>query len=184
MDDNIKTAVRSLRQGKVIAYPTEAVYGLGCDPFNIDAVSQVLRIKGRTFEKGFILVAANWDQVEHLVEPIEPAALARVFATWPGPNTWLFPANDNVPHWIRGRFANVAIRISDHPIIQALCETFAGPIISTSANKMGYPPTRDYRTTLMTFGDQVDFIVKGETGKRLRETTITNAVTGEIIREG
>jgi len=184
MKDHIQTAVTSLRQGKVIAYPTEAVYGFGCDPFNIHAVSEILRIKGRGIEKGFILVASNWEQVEHLVDPIEPAALARVFSTWPGPNTWLFPANDQVPHWIRGRFPNVAIRISDHPIIQKLCDTFGGPLVSTSANKMGYPATRDYRTTLMTFGDQVDFIIEGETGKRLRETAIANAVTGEVIRAG
>ena len=84
-------AVKCLRQGGVIAYPTEAVYGLGCDPDSIDAVARILQIKNRSIKKGFIIIASDWNQLESFVEPIDPQALARVFATWPGAVTWAFP---------------------------------------------------------------------------------------------
>ena len=180
----ITKAVNALHQGGVIAYPTEAVYGLGCDPFNADAITKILQLKHRSINKGFILIAESWEQVESLVEPIEPRALYSVLETWPGPMTWVFPAKPNViPEWLRGKNKGIAIRVSNHPIVRALCHAFANPIVSTSANVNGQPPIRDARTVKMTFGDQLSVIIEGELGKRTRPTTIKNAVTGEIIRE-
>ena len=89
--NDIGLAVQYLRQGKVIAHPTESVFGLGCDPENIDAVSRILQIKHRALDKGFILIASSWEQLEPLVTYLQPSQLTRVFATWPGPTTWLFP---------------------------------------------------------------------------------------------
>ncbi len=182
--NDIETAVLALQRGDVIAYPTEAVYGLGCDPFNSMAVAKILQIKGRTIEKGFILVASSWEQVESLVEPIEPPALYRVLDTWPGPITWTFPAKDDVPHWILGNHSTLAIRVSAHPVIRDLCDVFGGPIISTSANLQGHPPIRDHRTAILTFGDDVAIILKGKVGKQINPTEIRNAVTDEVIRPG
>ncbi len=179
---DITSAVQALRRGEVVAYPTEAVYGLGCDPFNVEAVTIILQLKQRPIEKGFILVAASWEQIEPLVEPIEPPALYRVLNTWPGPTTWVFPARSDVPHWISGKHNTVAVRVSAHPIVKALCESFGGPIVSTSANIKGQPPIRDYRTTMMTFGDKVATILDGKVGKEISPTEIRYAITGEIIR--
>lgn len=185
MDESeINQAVAYLKQGGVIAYPTESVYGLGCNPFNLDAICRILQIKHRSIDKGFILVASNWEQIEPYVEPIEPPLLAQVLSTWPGPITWVFPAKLDVPHWIRGKHTTLAVRISDHPIVQAICQFFGGPIISTSANIEGQPPARDYRTTQYNFGDQVDFIVNGKVGGLSQPTEIREALTGEIIRQG
>lgn len=180
----IAKAVDCLKKGGVIAYPTEAVYGLGCDPSNVNAVSHLLQIKHRTMEKGFILVASSWAQVESYIEPIQPPLLARVLETWPGPYTWIFPAKTFVPKWIRGKHQTIAVRVSNHPIVQILCKTFGEPIISTSANVEGQPPARDYRTVKMSLGNKLDYIVKGDVGKLLRPTEIRNAITGEILRSG
>jgi L-threonylcarbamoyladenylate synthase len=186
MDSNtllkIETAARTLQKGGIIAYPTEAVYGLGCDPFNVDAVAHLLQLKQRSIKKGFILIAANWQQVTHLVEPIDPKALARVFTTWPGPVTWVFPATVEVPFWVRGDHKSIAIRISAHPIVHALCEQFGKPIISTSANLTGSPSIRDEKTIQMVFGDKIDFIVSGQVGPAQRPTTIRDAISGETLR--
>lgn len=176
------SAVKALHRGDVIAYPTEAVYGLGCDPFNDEAITKILQLKHRSIEKGFILVAASWEQIEPLVQPIEPATLYHVLETWPGPITWVFPAKPTVPEWIRGKHNSIAVRISDHPIVNALCNAFGKPIISTSANIKDQPPIRDIRTLKMTFGDQIDIIVDGPIGNLKNPTTIKDAVTGEVIR--
>jgi len=172
-----------LNQGKIIAYPTEAVYGLGCDPFNAHAVTKVLQLKQRSIEKGFILIAERWEQVEPLVLPIKPSALCQVLDTWPGPTTWVFPANkDTVPKWIQGQHQGIAIRISNHPIIKALCYHFKKPLVSTSANIQGQPPICDAGTVKTTFGHQISVIIDGALGSQMRPTTIKDAITGAVIR--
>ena len=180
----LQQAVSCLRQGQVIAYPTESVYGLGCDPFDRAAVRKLLSLKERDLGKGFIVIASDWEQVENLAQPVETIALARVQASWPGPITWLFPATEMVPDWIRGSTSDIAIRITDHPIARAICRLYGGPIISTSANSSGCVPTRDYRTTLLAYGDKIGMVLHGKTGGRYLPTEIRDAITGEVLREG
>jgi L-threonylcarbamoyladenylate synthase len=181
-DGDIADAVKALQRGDVIAYPTEAVYGLGCDPFSHEAITKILQLKHRHLDQGFILVAASWDQIEPLIEPISPRQLQVILDSWPGPTTWTFPAKPGVPHWISGQHNSIAVRISDHPIVKALCESFGGPIVSTSANCHGQPPIRDYGTVCMTFAQQLAVIIDGDVGHYTRPSTIKNAITGEIIR--
>lgn len=178
----IDQAIDHLNRGDVIAYPTEAVFGLGCDPENVDAVSRILQIKHRALDKGFILIGSSWDQIEPLINYIRPDLLTQVFETWPGPTTWLFPASDQVPDWIRGNHPSVAVRITAHPIAKQLCELFGRPIISTSCNKSGDPPARDIRTIKLTLKNTVDCIIDGKLGGRLKPTEIRDALTGEVIR--
>ncbi|PHQ81223.1 MAG: threonylcarbamoyl-AMP synthase [Coxiella sp. (in: Bacteria)] len=181
---DIIAAVKTLRDGGIIAYPTEAVYGLGCDPFNSPAVFKLLGVKRRQPEKGLILVASNWEQIENLIQPIAPPSLAHVQETWPGPNTWLFPASGLVPSWIKGQHDTVALRISAHPDVIALCNQFGGPIVSTSANIEGHPAKRDFRTAQIAFKHSVDFILNGSVGGAHHPTYIRDAVTNDIIRKG
>jgi L-threonylcarbamoyladenylate synthase len=178
----MQAAINSLRQGQVIAYPTEAVYGFGCDPFQHEAVIRLLQLKHRSADKGFILVAAHWRQLEALVAPIPPRALAQILATWPGPYTWVFPASDLAPAWICGPGRTVALRISAHAVVQELCEGFGGPIVSTSANREGEPPLRDYRAVQIMFGKQIAVIVPGKVGGQIKPTVIRDAISGAIIR--
>lgn len=182
IDVQLFEALDVLKRGGVVAYPTEAVYGLGCDPFHADAVTRILQLKQRSISKGFILIAAHWGQVESLVQPINPQALARVFSSWPGPTTWVFPAQPHVPYWIIGDHPSIAIRVTDHPIAAKLCTLFSGPIISTSANIQGFSPIRDHRTIAFTFDNKVDFVVCGKLGNNNKPTQIRDAISGEILR--
>lgn len=95
-------AARVVREGGVIAYPTEAVWGLGCDPWNEDAVYRLLALKARPVEKGLIVVAANIHQLDFLLEDLPDVWLDRLAGTWPGPNTWLVPHQERLPEWVTG----------------------------------------------------------------------------------
>lgn len=182
--DDVYLASRHVSRGDIIAYPTESVFGLGCDPANEVAVRRILHVKSRPIAKGFILIASNLDQVIDYLEPIEPRALARVMVSWPGPVTWVFPCLDSVPYYLRGDHRSLAIRISAHPIVKALCDALQGPIISTSANVDGQIPATDERTVSLMFKDQIDLLLMGDLGARSSPTPIFNAVTGEVIRQG
>ena len=179
---DIAKAVAHLQAGHVIAYPTEAVFGFGCDPYNFDAVNKILEIKSRSITKGFILVAATWEQAQAFVRPLNPQILTLIQDSWPGPNTWALPVNPDIPAWLYGDHDTIAIRVSDHPIVRELCQQYGGPIISTSANKEGMPPASDYQTVKMNFLNDIDFIVPGHVGKLKRPTTIRDAITGEVYR--
>lgn len=179
---NINEAVTALKQGKIIAYPTEAVFGLGCDPFNEAAVMQLLKLKHRPVNKGVILIAHNWQQVAKLIAPIDDSRLKQVLSTWPGPVTWVFPTAATSPAWIRGDHPSIALRITAHPVASALCEAFRGPIVSTSANLDGEAPAKDTATVQGYFGSGIAVIVDGPLGEILSPTPIFDAVTGAIIR--
>ena len=112
----------------MIAYPTEAVWGLGCDPSHEAAVHMVLRLKQRPIEKGMILVAAELSQLEGWVrlQALPDARQRAVLASWPGANTWILPAGPRAQPWITGEHSGIAVRISAHPLVAALCRAW-GP---------------------------------------------------------
>ncbi len=181
---DIQPAVEVLKRGGIIAYPTESVYGLGCDPFNEKAVMRLLGLKKRSVEKGLILIAADWEQVKSLVKPIKPYLLKRVLATWPGPVTWTFPAAHGLPQWIRGAHSTVAIRVTAHPIASELCRVFNQPLVSTSANIEGQPPVVKDEDIEKIFPEGIDGVVTGSLGGLAKPTEIRSALTGETLRAG
>lgn len=139
----IKAAAKLITEGGVLAYPTEAVYGLGCDPLNEDAFQQLLRLKQRPLEKGVILIASSIAQIEPFVTLHNQAWTEKVLASWQvlnQPVTWVLPATDNVPEWITGGRNTVAVRVTQHPDVMALCNQLNFPIVSTSANLSGEDP--------------------------------------------
>lgn len=174
-------AAIAIQRGEVIAYPTEAVYGLGCDPFNEAAVQHLLAIKERPIEKSLILVASDWEQVKQLTQPISETVLNKIFTTWPGPHTWVFPASAIAPHWITGNFSSIAIRISAHPTIQALCQ-IVGPIVSTSANMSNAPACRDADAVQEILGHKIALLLLGATSGLSQPTIIRDAITEQVIR--
>lgn len=182
LNDSIQQAVACLQQGGVIAYPTEAVWGVGCDPFNAEAMQRLLSIKARHPNKGVILIAADFSQVQDLIAPLSPAQQQRLADTWPGPNTWLVPPSDRVPALVKGQHPLVAIRVTAHPLVQALCQAFGGPIISTSANPAGEPPALSEADIARYFPTQLDYVLSGELGGLAQPSTIRNLLTGDVIR--
>lgn len=175
--------ITALRRGSIIAYPTEGVFGLGCDPFHENAVKKLLDLKHRSPAKGLILVADSWEAVAKLTAPIDEKQLAKAINSWPGPVTWVFPAAAITPKWITGDFASVALRVSKHPTVKALCAAFGGPIVSTSANPEGQPPARDVQMIEDYFGDDIAFIVEGELGGEQKPTPIRDVLTERTLRE-
>ncbi len=177
-------AAAILHRSGVIAYPTEAVWGIGCDPFDEGAVLRLLMIKQRPVGKGLILIAASLAQVEPLIDRagLPGERLDAVLASWPGPHTWLLPCRLEVPQWLRGEHSTLALRVTAHPVVVALCDAFAGPLVSTSANLTGHPPARRRETLDRNLLDQLDGVVFGDTGSLGAPTPIRDAATGDVIR--
>jgi L-threonylcarbamoyladenylate synthase len=177
-------AASLLRSGGVIAYPTEGVWGIGCDPRQRIAVHRVLRIKQRPVEKGLILIAAEFAQLEPFLLPLPEPRMREIEASWPGPNTWLMPARPAVPDWLRGEHETLAVRVTDHPMAAALCRAAGTALVSTSANLAGEPPARSVEVLEASLGRRVDYILRGALGGREGPSIIRDALTGEVVRGG
>ncbi len=180
--EHLRQAVHALQVGGIIAYPTEAVYGLGCDPWNEAAMRRLLALKRRPIEMGVILIAARFEQLESFIAFLDEATLAKLQTTWPGPVTWVVPAKKETPTWLRGAHDTIAVRVTAHPIAAALCEAAQSALVSTSANRTGEPPARNADEVRGIFGDEIDYILLGEVGGLEKPTEIRDARTGEVIR--
>ncbi len=177
----VQQAARDVKAGAVIAYPTEAVWGLGCNPWDAEAVYRLLAIKARPVEKGLILVADNIRQFDFLFDDFPEIWMDRMASTWPGPNTWLVPHQGLLPEWITGKHASVAVRVSDHPLVRELC-SLVGPLVSTSANPAGRPPAMNRLRIEQYFRGEVDVVLNGPLGGRKSPSVIRDLVTGDVIR--
>lgn len=177
----VKRAAKIVREGGVIAYPTEAVWGLGCDPWNEDAVYRLLAIKARPVEKGLILVADDIRQFDFLLADLPQAWQDRLAASWPGPNTWLVPHQNRLPEWISGQHDSVALRVTDHPLVRELC-ALTGPLVSTSANPAGRPAARSRLRVEQYFRGELAGVLDGKLGGRRNPSLIRDLVTGQVVR--
>lgn len=178
----IRQAGRAVRDGGIIAYPTEAVFGLGCDPHNLAAVRRLLNLKQRSPRLGLILVAANEEQLAGYLDTMADSCFKRMRSSWPGPQTWVVPAAPDCPIWLTGEHNSIAVRVSAHPVVRALCESAQMAIVSTSANRSGHPPARSALACRMRFGAQLDIVVGGKTGGLAKPTAIRDVTTGRVIR--
>ncbi|HEU0197580.1 MAG TPA: L-threonylcarbamoyladenylate synthase [Nevskiaceae bacterium] len=178
----VVAAVRMLRAGGVVAYPTEGVWGVGCDPRNAVAVDKVIAVKRRDWRKGLILIAADFDFVRPFVEVPSEAALARAQATWPGPVTWVFPASPVCPERVRGEHPSIAVRVTAHPLAAELSRAFGAPLVSTSANLAGHPAALTAADVRAQLGAGVDTILDGPLGGLKGPTAIRDILTGDYIR--
>lgn len=177
-------AVEHLRAGHVIAYPTEAVFGLGCDPFNESAVRELLALKGRHESAGLVLIASNFSQLKPWIADMDVAMIDRAMQTWPGPVTWLFPRASTVPNYVAGKHDTIAVRITAHEPSRVLCEAFGSALISTSANKTAARPARSVEEVENYFGHHIKGILAGCLGDGEKPSEIRDLVSGKIIRRG
>lgn len=178
----ISRAAEIVCAGGVVAYPTEAVFGLGCDPANQQAVEKLLALKQRPADKGLILIAADFAQLEPFLQPLSDDIMQRVMPTWPGPVTWLIPARRDALSHVRGHFDTLAVRVTAHPIAAELCRQAASAIVSTSANTAGTSPARSADEARRQFANRIEFVLDGPLGDRKRPTEIRDARTGAVIR--
>ncbi|MBO2901698.1 Sua5/YciO/YrdC/YwlC family protein [Aeromonas dhakensis] len=184
MSKEFELAVAALQHDGVIAYATEAVFGLGCDPDSEAAVQRLLAIKQRPVEKGLILIAADLAQLQDYIDldQLTSEQLARVEASWPGPFTWIMPARPDTPAWLTGQFDTLAVRVTAHPQVQALCCAFGKPLVSTSANLTGEEPARRLADIGELLASQLAYILPGEVGGQANPSEIKDARTGAVIR--
>jgi L-threonylcarbamoyladenylate synthase len=185
---SVKVAAHRLMEGSVIAYPTEAVWGLGCDPLNEQACLDLLQIKRRPIQKGMILIAGSIDEFAGILSALPVDQVQKLDAAWQnqistGAITFLVPdILEQVPYWIKGSHNSVALRVSQHPLVKSLCQAFGGPLVSTSANRSGKPPARSRVLVEKYFGGQLEFIVPGALGGATNPSKIIDFYTGKTVR--
>ena len=157
----IREAVRLLKQGGLIAFPTETYYGLGVDPFNPQALQRLFQVKQRTTDKPVLVLIADQTQLPLLAASV-PAHFSKLAAAfWPGPLTLVYPALSSLPDLLTGGTGTVGIRESPHPIARRLVREYRGPITATSANRSGAPPATTAIEVEKIFGSDVDLVLDG-----------------------
>lgn len=179
---NIKTAATIIKDGGVIAYPTEAVYGLGCDPTNLAALQRLIDIKKRAVDKGLILIASNQMQLSPFIAIPDVQTRALMSEHWPGPVTLVVPSKPSTSPLLTGGRTTLAVRVSSHRVVQALCEACGHALVSTSANLSGHEALRQSTEILALLGDDIDAVVDGDLGELDKPTMIIEASTGVIMR--
>ena len=177
---HFQRAAQLLHAGSVIAYPTEAVWGLGCDPHNENAINQLLELKGRPANKGLILIASSVNQIANILDQLSARDRKKVIATWPGPVTWVLPHFGTVSPLVSGGRDTVAVRVTAHPLASALSESFGGALISTSANPTGFAPAKTRLRIAQYFGAELP-VVNGELGG-LDKPTMIRTLDGKLLR--
>lgn len=178
-----QAAALLLQQGKIIAYPTEAVFGLGCDPDNAEAITALLQLKQRAESKGLILIASDIAQLLPYID-IQAVPAQRwelIQKSWPGPFTWVFPATNRILPLIKGQYQSVAVRVTAHPVAKSLAQAFQKPLVSTSANISAQAPCKTASEIEKYFTDLAG-IVEGEIGSEAKPTTVQDAITGQVYR--
>ena len=177
----IRRAAEELSLGGIIAYPTEGVWGLGCNPNNREAVYRLLKLKSRPVEKGLILVADTVDRLApYFVELPNESQLREKGER---PVTWVVAHGGRCPDWVSGGRDTLAVRLSNHPVICALCRESGMPLVSTSANPAGAEPALSSEEVTNYFGDLIDVMVEGELGGENGASEIRDFQTGKILRE-
>lgn len=174
----------AFQQGGVIAYPTEAVFGLGCDPGNLLAIEKLLSIKQRPSEKGLILLAASFSQLLPYIDDAKIPQEKRyeILSRWPDGITQLVPKSRSCPVLLSGKFDSIAVRITSQPDVVALCNAVNKPIVSTSANLTGKTPAKIWQEIDVDLVKQIDFTIKGQTLGYNQPSTIIDALTGKVVR--
>lgn len=181
---HIARAVEVMRGGGVIVYPTDTVYGLGCDIMNAQAVNRIIRIKGRDPRKPFSFVCADLTHISHyaMVSNFAYRILKRFL---PGPYTFVLPASREAPKLLRSKSKTVGIRIPDHPVPQSLVKEIGNPILSTSANRSNEEVITDPDELRLTLGKEVDVILDSGV-LPVHPSSVISLVDDEtvILREG
>ena len=173
---------KQVNGGAVIAYPTEGVWGLGCSPHSLSAVSRILKLKNRSWDRGLIMVASSIEQLKPFLTGLSDEMRDQLERDWPGPVTYLVPDNGCCPLWIKGTHDSVALRVSSHPVIQDLCQRLNSPLVSTSANPTGRVAAISPLQVRKNFPAGIDAVVPGTVTDRRSVSEIRDLNTGKVLR--
>ena len=175
---NTSDASDIIKNGGVVIYPTEGIYGIGCDPYNKHSVEKIFQLKGRNYDKRFILISS---QVKFLTNIIDVDIAQDERLKSKDFVTWIVPANNRCPSWLKSD-SGVAVRITQHPVVKDLCNKLASPIISTSANYSSKEYINDITIIEKLFDGKVSCIVKGKLGNKKKSSTVRDIITNEVLR--
>lgn len=180
---DLQKAVRIIRDGGVVAFPTETYYGLACDPFNKAALSRLFALKRRPPDKPVLTLVRDETQLPLLVASIPDVFTPLMRSFWPGPLSLIFPAQENLPEILTGYTASIGVRVSSHPVARRLVEAAAQPITATSANFSGQNAATSAQEVGDQLGPDIDFILDaGETPGGKGSTIVgRNAVGGLVL---
>lgn len=184
--EDIERAVSFLSDGRVIAYPTETIYGLGADVMNRKAVKRIFDLKARDFGLPISILVADITMLRDVVSDIPDVALALMRKFWPGALTILFHASSLIPKGLVTNTGKVGIRISSHPVAAAIVEKFGHPITTTSANLSGFPPSLSVKHIQKYFDERIPCIVDSGECEPSRGSTVVDITeeTMRVIRDG
>ncbi len=181
---SIHEARNVVRRGGLVAYPTDTVYGLGCDPFNLEAVERVVRSKSRS--KGSLPVLVESVDVAQAYGSFSNLATRLAEKFWPGPLTLVVPAKASFPTSVTGDTLTVGLRIPNHEFAKKLIKSCGGGLIGTSANLSGNPSPKTADEVMKELKDRVDLIIDGGTVLTGKESTVAKVTEGtvSVLREG
>lgn len=182
----IQQAVELLRDGKLVAIPTETVYGLAADATNIDAINKIFEVKGRPPKHPLPLMVARETDLNNLAINIPAITYKLIEKFWPGPLTIVLKKAPNISTIITGGLETVGVRCPDHPLTQKILQNFPCGLAVPSANLFGEPPPISAEEVKQTLGNKIDFIVDGGKCKLKSASTIIDLTCEKpkILRQG
>ena len=180
-DFSIRHAAHIIKNGGVIAYPTDTIYGLGCNPYNPDAIEKINVVKQRPLKKQFILLAGDIDQVRHLVCMDEKQE--KTLSQNTEPTSWIIKASKHAPSWLIGNHRTLTVRISNNNDVKRLCNALGHAIISTSANISGATPAKNSIELHRFFHQKVDKILIANKPPNGKPSKIIRLSDNHIFRQ-
>lgn len=183
---DISKCINSLKNGGVVAYPTDTVYGLGADIGSLSAVERLYKMKGRDFDKPFLLNIGEKSLLNQYVKNISELEQLLVDKLWPGKVSIIFDASDEIPEYIHKGMGTIGVRMPDNDLALKLLRSYGGALISTSVNVSGDPPLLSSNEVKAQFSDYVDYLLgENETCSGIPSTivrVINDKIT--ILRSG
>jgi L-threonylcarbamoyladenylate synthase len=179
--NNLEEAAAAVADGGIIAYPTEGVFGLGCNPTLEHVVEQLLQLKVRAAEKGLILLAADRHQLDPYIDNVVPSIERKLSDSWPGPVTWILPAATGTSDLLTGGRSTIAARVTAFSTAARLCKLCGHALISTSANRSGHSPCITAPEVMAEF-EELDYVVDYPVGSLQGPTPIYDGATGKQLR--
>ena len=184
--EQIAQGVASLKAGGVVVFPTDTLYGVGADVFNLPALRRVFALKGRPLGLALPVLVSAWEQVESVAQDIPEIGCRLAQRFWPGPLTLVLSRSVRLPDLVTCGLDTVAVRMPDHPIPLALAREFGGPITGTSANPSGEADLLTLEAVEAQLGSGVDYIISCGSAPAGIPSTVVDVTTGEprLLRQG
>ena len=171
----------------MVLHPSDTVYGLACDPFNLAALHRLLQIKGRPEEKGFLLIVHNLAVIKDISSSVSKVFYELAQELWPGPVTLLLKGRKELATAILGKRGQVGVRFPEQPFLKLWMKNIPGPVVSTSANLSGEALPKSVSQLKSLFGEQVDLFLEGdEVDPGAKASTVIDLTVDPpcIVREG